>query len=577
MKAHEQRAAAEKFAKDWLNRGNEKSDTQQFWTALLRDVYGVEKPETYIEFERRVQLEHKSFIDAYIPETEVLIEQKSIEVDLFKASKQSDGSNLTPYEQAKRYANNMSYDDKTRWIITCNFRAFNIHDMKRPHDPPETVLLENLGKEYYRLQFLVDRKDPGRGREVDVSIKAGELVGKIYDLLIKQYDDPTDPLALRSLNMLCVRIVFCLYAEDAGIFGKKNMFHDYMVKYDADEFRQELINLFQVLDERPEERERYLKPSLAAFPYVNGGLFADENVEVPLFTPEIREVILSKASLGFDWSQISPTIFGAVFESTLNPETRKSGGMHYTSIENIHKVIDPLFLNELTRELAIIQAEPVVKTRVKRAREFQEKLAKLKFLDPACGSGNFLTETYLSLRRLENEALSIIYHEQGVFGDVINPIRVSIEQFYGIEINDFAVTVARTALWIAESQMMEETAKIAHFNLDFLPLKTGAAIAEANALTLDWNELCPKEQLAYIIGNPPFVGYSNQTEAQKLETRTIFSDENGKSKRERSSPTKTGRNIATPGKSITSLTGTLKRASICRGPKFAPRLSRLTV
>ena len=528
MKAHEQRAAAEKFAKDWLNRGNEKSDTQQFWTALLRDVYGVEKPETYIEFERRVQLEHKSFIDAYIPETEVLIEQKSIEVDLFKASKQSDGSNLTPYEQAKRYANNMSYDDKTRWIITCNFRAFNIHDMKRPHDPPETVLLENLGKEYYRLQFLVDRKDPGRGREVDVSIKAGELVGKIYDLLIKQYDDPTDPLALRSLNMLCVRIVFCLYAEDAGIFGKKNMFHDYMVKYDADEFRQELINLFQVLDERPEERERYLKPSLAAFPYVNGGLFADENVEVPLFTPEIREVILSKASLGFDWSQISPTIFGAVFESTLNPETRKSGGMHYTSIENIHKVIDPLFLNELTRELAIIQAEPVVKTRVKRAREFQEKLAKLKFLDPACGSGNFLTETYLSLRRLENEALSIIYHEQGVFGDVINPIRVSIEQFYCIEINDFAVTVARTALWIAESQMMEETAKIAHFNLDFLPLKTGAAIAEANALTLDWNELCPKEQLAYIIGNPPFVGYSNQTEAQKLETRTIFSDENGK-------------------------------------------------
>ena len=525
MKAHEQRAAAEKFAKDWLNRGNEKSDTQQFWTALLRDVYGVEKPETYIEFERRVQLEHKSFIDAYIPETEVLIEQKSIEVDLFKASKQSDGSNLTPYEQAKRYANNMSYDDKTRWIITCNFRAFNIHDMKRPHDPPETVLLENLGKEYYRLQFLVDRKDPGRGREVDVSIKAGELVGKIYDLLIKQYDDPTDPLALRSLNMLCVRIVFCLYAEDAGIFGKKNMFHDYMVKYDADEFRQELINLFQILDERPEERERYLKPSLAAFPYVNGGLFADENVEVPLFTPEIREVILSKASLGFDWSQISPTIFGAVFESTLNPETRKSGGMHYTSIENIHKVIDPLFLNELTRELAIIQAEPVVKTRVKRAREFQEKLAKLKFLDPACGSGNFLTETYLSLRRLENEALSIIYHEQGVFGDVINPIRVSIEQFYGIEINDFAVTVARTALWIAESQMMEETAKIAHFNLDFLPLKTGAAIAEANALTLDWNELCPKEQLAYIIGNPPFVGARLMNKDQKRDVLNVFGED----------------------------------------------------
>ncbi|MBQ9372478.1 MAG: class I SAM-dependent DNA methyltransferase [Thermoguttaceae bacterium] len=528
MTDQEQRAAAEKFAQEWHGKGNEKSQTHLFWTTLLRDVFGVEKPETIIEFERKVQLDHVSFIDAYIPSTEVLIEQKSLGIDLALPSKQSDGSFLTPYKQAKRYADNMSYDEKTRWIVTCNFESFNIHDMKRPHDAPETILLKNLGKEYYRLQFLVDPKGELLRKEMELSIKAGDLVGVIYDLLIKQYKDPTDPMSLRSLNMLCVRLVFCLYAEDAGVFGKKNMFHDYMAKYDASEFRNALINLFQVLDERPEDRDPYLTPELAAFPYVNGGLFADENVEIPLFTPEIRKVILSKASDDFDWSQISPTIFGAVFESTLNPETRHAGGMHYTSVENIHKVIDPLFLNELTNELAEIQKEPVQKSRIKRAKEFQTKLASLKFLDPACGSGNFLTETYLSLRRLENEALSIIFQEQGVFGVVMDPIQVSIEQFYGIEINDFAVTVARTALWIAESQMMQETAKIAHFDDDFLPLKTIAVIVEGNALTMDWNEVCPKEELSYIMGNPPFVGYSNQSEAQKLETRTIFSDENGK-------------------------------------------------
>ncbi len=528
MTDQEQRAAAEKFAQEWHGKGNEKSQTHLFWTTLLRDVFGVEKPETIIEFERKVQLDHVSFIDAYIPSTEVLIEQKSLGIDLALPSKQSDGSFLTPYKQAKRYADNMSYDEKTRWIVTCNFESFNIHDMKRPHDAPETILLKNLGKEYYRLQFLVDPKGELLRKEMELSIKAGDLVGVIYDLLIKQYKDPTDPMSLRSLNMLCVRLVFCLYAEDAGVFGKKNMFHDYMAKYDASEFRNALINLFQVLDERPEDRDPYLTPELAAFPYVNGGLFADENVEIPLFTPEIRKVILSKASDDFDWSQISPTIFGAVCESTLNPETRHAGGMHYTSVENIHKVIDPLFLNELTNELAEIQKESVQKTRIKRAKEFQTKLASLKFLDPACGSGNFLTETYLSLRRLENEALSIIFQEQGVFGVVMDPIQVSIEQFYGIEINDFAVTVARTALWIAESQMMQETAKIAHFDDDFLPLKTIAVIVEGNALTMDWNEVCPKEELSYIMGNPPFVGYSNQSEAQKLETRTIFSDENGK-------------------------------------------------
>ena len=528
MTEKESKSAAKSFADYWHGKGYEKGESQPFWLSLLRDVFGIEHPEQFIEFEDKVFLGHTSFIDGYIPETRVLIEQKKLGANLNEPIKQSDGAMLTPFQQAKRYAAEMPYSQRPRWIVTCNFASFKVYDMERPNGEPETILLKDLEREYYRLKFLVDVKSDRLKKEMELSIQAGDLVGVLYDLLIKQYKDPTDPYSLRSLNMLCVRLVFCLYAEDAGVFGRKNMFHDYMAQFDAKNFRKALIELFQVLDERTEERDPYLTPELAEFPYVNGGLFADENVEIPLFTDEIRKVILSKASDDFDWSQISPTIFGAVFESTLNPETRRSGGMHYTSIENIHKVIDPLFLDELTSELAEISAKPVLKERIRLAKEFQTKLASLKFLDPACGSGNFLTETYLALRRLENEALAIIYSDQGVFGAVVQPIKVSIEQFCGIEINDFAVTVARTALWIAESQMMEETAKIVHLELDFLPLKTGAVIAEANALTIDWNDVCPKEELAFIMGNPPFVGYSNQTEAQKLETRRIYSDENGK-------------------------------------------------
>lgn len=287
------------------------------------------------------------------------------------------------------------------------------------------------------------------------------------------------------------------------------------------------MELFQVLDTKPEDRDPYMEDDLAAFPYVNGGLFADENIEIPRFTDEIVDLIVNKASAGFDWSEISPTIFGAVFESTLNPETRRSGGMHYTSIENIHKVIDPLFLDELKAELEEIKSVKVEKTRKAKLETFREKLASLTFLDPACGSGNFLTETYISLRRLENEALSIEYHGQGLLGDIV-PIKVGIGQFYGIEINDFAVTVAKTALWIAESQMMHETEEIMQMNLDFLPLKSYANIVEGNALRVDWESVVPKDKLKFIMGNPPFVGYSLQSKEQKSDILSIYVDEKGK-------------------------------------------------
>ena len=530
-----QRTAAKQFAEDWAGKGYEKGESQKFWLALLQRVYGVAEPDKYISFEDQVHLDHTSFIDGFIPKTHVLIEQKGLDKDLMKPIPQSDGSKLTPFQQAKRYAAELPYSERPRWIIVCNFGAFHIYDMEKPGGDPEIIELKDLGTEYYRMNFLVDVADASIKKEMEISLAAGELVGALYDAILKQYRDPESPETLKSLNKLCVRLVFCLYAEDAGIFGGHGRFHNYLnvaASKDVNDVRRALIDLFKVLDTKPEDRDPYMDEALAAFPYVNGGLFADENIEIPRLTTDIVELLLSKASEGFDWSAISPTIFGAVFESTLNPDTRRAGGMHYTSIENIHKVIDPLFLDELREEFANIRALTVAKTREQRLEDFQAKLASLSFLDPACGSGNFLTETYLSLRRLENEALKALIETrkgqtpgQRLLGDIgggFEPIKVSISQFYGIEINDFACTVAKTALWIAESQMMKETEEVIYAKLDFLPLKTNANIIEGNALRIDWKTVVPKERLSFIMGNPPFVGARIMNAEQKQDVLSIF-------------------------------------------------------
>ena len=566
-----QAAAAAEFAKRWQGRGYEKGDSQVFWTELLTEVYGVENPSTFIRFEEQVKIDNTNFIDVHIPSTKVIIEQKSIGKDLRKGILQSDGSVLNPFQQAKRYSAELAYSSRPRWIVTCNFEQFLVYDMEQPNGEPAEILLKDLGKEYYRLQFLVDTNSEHLSKEMQVSIQAGEIVGHIYEALLKQYDD-NSPEALRWLNILCVRIVFCLYAEDAGIF-RHDQFHDYLVSYNADDLRNALIRLFDVLNTPDDKRSRYLKDDLKAFPYTNGGLF-EEEIEIPQFTEELKQTLLKNASLDFDWSEISPTIFGAVFESTLNPETRRSGGMHYTSIENIHKVIDPLFLNDLRGELDTILEEKVERQRQKKLDIYQEKLASLTFLDPACGSGNFLTETYLSLRRLENEVIRERYHGQTMIGAFVNPIKVSIQQFYGIEINDFAVTVATTALWISEAQMLAETERIVHQDIDFLPLKPYCNIREGNALKMDWSVIeYPSDiptiyvknahiiydeeakwkvgepvvefdeanivagdyqrgmksnakryeiRYDYIIGNPPFVGARLMSESQKQDVLDIF-------------------------------------------------------
>ena len=577
MRTEKQMAmAAAEFAERWKNRGYERGESQPFWIDLLSNVFGIETPsDGFITFEDHRMVDSSNFIDGRIPSTRVLIEQKSLGKDLRAGIRQSDGSLLNPFQQARRYVVSLPVSEHPRWIVTCNFSEFLVYDMEQPNGEPEQILLENLGKEYYRLMFLVDAKNEHLSKEMQVSMQAGEIVARIYDALLKQYNDDS-PEAQRWLNILCVRIVFCLYAEDAGVFTH-DQFHDFLVTYEAKDLRRALRDLFDVLNTPTEKRSKYLQDDLQAFPYTNGGLF-EEEIEIPQFTEELKETLLKNASLDFDWSEISPTIFGAVFESTLNPDTRRSGGMHYTSIENIHKVIDPLFLNGLRRELDEILEEKVEKQRIKKLDAYQERLASLTFLDPACGSGNFLTETYLSLRRLENEAIRERYHGQTMMGAFVNPIKVSIQQFYGIEINDFAVTVATTALWISEAQMLAETEKIIKQDIDFLPLKAYHNIREGNALRMDWDIIEVKKEVPtiyaknvhliiepesmiasepieydevnivtphfdgetksdtiryqvhydYIIGNPPFVGYSLQSKEQKDDILKVFIDRKGK-------------------------------------------------
>ena len=524
----EQKKQAKAFIKRWENRGNERQDSQSFWLDLLQSVYEVENPSEYITFEDKVMLDHTSFMDGFIDKTKVLIEQKGADKDLNKAIKQSDGTYLTPFQQSKRYSANLPYSQRPRWIVTCNFKEFYVYDMEQPNGEPKVIKLTDLDKEAYRLEFLIDKTNEHLEREMKVSIEAGEIVGEIYESLLKQYINPDSPESLHAINQLVVRLVFCLYAEDAGIFGHHMVFHDYLARFSSRDFRRALIDLFSVLDTPIEERNPYLDDELLAFPYVNGGMFAENNLEIPNFTDELRELILEHASSSFDWSEISPTIFGAVFESTLNPETRHSGGMHYTSIENIHKVIDPLFLDELKDELNEIRQFKQFKTVEQRAKQFQSKLSSLTFFDPACGSGNFLTETYISLRRLENEAIKLYMGDSVAFDVGQELVKVQLSQFYGIEINDFAVSVAKTALWIAESQMLEETKDIVYANIDFLPLKSYTNIVEGNALEIDWETVVPKDRLNYIIGNPPFLGYSLQSPKQKADLLSVYVDETGK-------------------------------------------------
>ena len=534
MTDFERRRQIRDFINYWKNRDcKEKQEDESFWISFFRDVLGQNKPEQLLDFQTQTDSFGTKWIDAVIPSTKILIEQKGKDVKLDEKEQQSDGAFLTPYEQAKRYDDNMNFQNKSRWIVTCNFIEMWIYDMTDLRKEPEKIFIKDLEKEYKRLDFFIKEDVIIPSKEEIISKEAGDVVKCIYESIASQLDMELEKNQ-RSVNELCVRLVFCLYAEDSGLFSK-NAFRDFIARSDEYHLQEDLKQLFKVLNTKEEDRDQFLRPDLKDFPYVNGGLFEDADLSIPYIDEDTKNLILNRGSNDTDWSQISPTIFGAIFESTLNPETRRAGGMHYTSVENIHKVIDPLFLDELKAELQKLKNDKRVNMRYDGLKSFREKLSKLVFFDPACGSGNFLTETYISLRKLENEALKAMnegkaYSHQismGFDSSGKDIIKVHIQQFYGIEINDFAVSVATTALWIAESQMFEETKEIVNNpDMNFLPLSNYTNIKKANALEIDWEAVVPNNKCNYIIGNPPFVGSSRTDEknTQKKEIEKLFNN-----------------------------------------------------
>ena len=520
--------AAKYFIQKYKDKSNEKSSAQSFWIDFL-GIF-VDEPTQKINFEKTVPLGHTSFIDAYIPHAKTLIEQKSSGIDLNKAKKQSDGSELTPFEQAKRYNDELPYSQKARYIIVCNFDEFHIHDMESPKDPPQIINFADLTKQIHRFAFLNESKNDelkalALAKQSELSFKAARLIKQIQDELIALYAAATpsgEPSEqdFASINMLLTRLVFCFYADDSGVFTRQDMFGAYLATHKAN-MRQAILDVFSMLSTPEHKRSKFADPELLAFPYTNGGLFEFYDENIPQFNDKLAELIIDEATYGFDFSLISPTIFGGLFESTLNPETRRSGGMHYTSIENIEKLIKPLFLDKLESELDEIIAIKQKDTKDKKLIEFQKKLGSLCFFDPACGSGNFLTQTFLCLRELENKALKERFTDKkGTFQGVLEGfdtcgICVDINNFYGIEINSFATAVAKTALHIADKQMRKATNELIHANLEYLPLRDFENILCANALNASWHEHCPKAD--FIIGNPPFIGARMMNETQKAD------------------------------------------------------------
>ena len=512
-----------KFIEKWTGRGRDDEDDRSFWIDLF-DAYGQKDATDRLSFQKKVvgRDNNTKRIDVYIPETKVIIEQKSLGVSLDKP--QAGHGGMTPFEQARMYNDGLPFSEKSRWLVTSNFAEIWVYDMenRRPEDDIIKISLDKLDSSYHMLFFLFDEKVDQIRREFNISKEAGERIGKIYDALIAQYQCEPSEEEYKSLNQFCVRLVFCYYAEDSGLF-EKYQFRNYVASFNTKHLRMGLKELFRILDTPEGERNSNEEKELLDFPYVNGGLFDKSNDQIPQIDENTKNIITQTSDI--NWSEISPTIFGSIFESTLNQETRRKGGMHYTSVENIHKVIDPLFLDDLNAEFQELCQYKQPSIKKSKLRDFQEKLGKLSFFDPACGSGNFLTETYLSLRQLENRIFEEINrNEREMVDPNVNPIKVRLEQFYGIEINDFAVSVAKTALWIAENQMMRRTKEILYGaeRLTFLPLKSYVNLIEGNALRLEWKDVINPEKCSYIMGNPPFVGARIMSQEQKDDVISIF-------------------------------------------------------
>jgi len=495
-------ARAAKFAETWKDTEREEAEAQEFLIDFF-NVLGVSRKKVAI-FEHKVKCADggNGYIDLFW-KGHILIEMKSRGKDLRKA-----------YEQAKRYADALPHYEMPEAILICDFENWHFYDLANNAELT-AFTLEELPQHIHRFHYLAGYSPRKYQEEDPVNVKAAELLGKLHDGL-KSIGYEGHPL-----EVYLVRLLFCLFADDTGIF-RKDVFRTFILDCTAEDGRDlaaRLAELFQVLNTPEDKRFVTRDAVIKEFPYVNGGLFA-EFLPMPAFDTELRRALLDCCAL--DWSRISPAIFGSMFQSVMKPEERRSLGAHYTSERNILKLINPLFLEALWDEFGDIKLNKTA-ARQKNLQAFHQKLSKLNFLDPACGCGNFLVVAYRELRRLELEVIKELEQEGSQWLFSVNEMCVvNVHQFYGIEIEEFPAQIAQVAMWLMDHQMNIEVGN--HFGEAYarIPLKSSATIVCGNALQIAWESVVTKDKLSYILGNPPFVGYTYQTAEQKRDMAAIF-------------------------------------------------------
>lgn len=499
---NEMRASAAEFAREWRDARYEKGETQSFYNDFFA-IFGIKRRSVAV-YEKRVErLDNSSgFIDLFMPKV-LLVEQKSAGRDLVKA-----------HVQAEDYFLAIPEAERPRYILACDFQTFDLKDL----ETGETLSfsLEDLSKHIDKFGFILGAKRHAFRDQDPVNIEAAELVGKLHDAL------EASGFTGHDLERFLVRIVFCLFADDTGVFEPRNLFLDFIEQRTADDGRDlggKLSELFQTLNTPEDARFSNLDEDLAAFPYVNGELFAGAT-RIPHFNRAMRDALLETAR--FDWSPISPAIFGSLFQSVMQPRERRAQGAHYTTEKNILKVIGPLFLDNLWSEFQAIQRRR--QNKLGFMRTFHEKLGRLRFFDPACGCGNFLIIAYRELRRLEIEVLKELLagrEEELRRTGAAGLSRVDVDKFYGIEIGEFASEIARAAMWMMDHIMNNELSLAFGLNYARIPLRSTPHIHHADALETDWATVIAPEDCSYILGNPPFGGFAFRDTSRQSQIRSI--------------------------------------------------------
>ncbi len=498
LSLNEIRDRARAFAREWDGETSERAEAQSFWNDFFH-VFGKKRRSVavYEQKARRFTGKGSGRIDVFWPGV-MLAEHKSAGVDLDAA-----------FDQATDYFAGLKESEKPQYILVSDFQRFRLYDLDGDAAPVEFALVE-LHKEIGRFGFISGYQTRSYKEEDPVNVLAAERMGKLYDALkAAGYQG-------HALEVLLVRLLFCLFADDTGIFPR-HAFHDLIEQRtgeDGGDLGGWLARLFQVLNTPVEKRQSTLDEQLAELPYVNGRLFG-EMLPLADFNAPMRALLLDASTL--DWSRISPAIFGSMFQSVMDAKARRNLGAHYTSEKNILKLIGPLFLDELKTELDKARND------ARKLAQLHRKLATLKFLDPACGCGNFLVIAYRELRALELEVLKRQFAtQQSVLAHVQDHVLVDVDQFHGIEIEEFPAQIAQVAMWLMDHQMNLRVAEQFGENVVRLPLKKSAAIIHGNALRIDWNEVVPAGELDYILGNPPFIGHHYQSAEQKADQSRVM-------------------------------------------------------